>query len=157
MIRNIKEFFNRIKNVIYWLPVIWNDQDWGHNFFMIILHHKLVSMRKFFATGNTQTETAPDKAVIIDEIIELIEKIQNHNYHNHDLFKERFPDYVERPLSECFVPCVDHPGFMEYKSGLTEEQSDFFVECSQEDYLEEQDDYAKIFDMLKDNIQSFWD
>jgi len=48
IIYNIQHFFSKINKVFYWLPVIWNDQDWDQDFFLTILHHKLVSMRKFF-------------------------------------------------------------------------------------------------------------
>jgi len=68
-----------------------------------------------------------------------------------------FPNYVERDFLDCFVPSKEYPHWLTYKNTMTEEQKEVFLWCSQEDHLEEQDDYAKIFDLLKDNIQSFWD
>jgi hypothetical protein len=157
IIYNIKHFFSQIQKLIYWFPVIWKDQDWDQYYFMILLRHKLVTMRKFFASDHAQTEDAKDHAVVIDDIIELIEKINNQDYHNHDLFKLEFPNYVERDLLDCFIESPDHPGWMQFESGMTQEQGKFFSQCSMMDYEEEKADYDRIFDLLKDNIQYFWD
>lgn len=35
-----------VKNIIYWLPVIWNDRPWDHYYFFVMLAHKLASIEK---------------------------------------------------------------------------------------------------------------
>ena len=43
--QNIKFF---IRNLIYWLPILWDDRDWDYNYLLRILIHKLNGMERLF-------------------------------------------------------------------------------------------------------------
>ncbi len=40
------QLYRNIKRVIYWLPVIWNDRDYDHEYIYKIVRHKLNSVAK---------------------------------------------------------------------------------------------------------------
>src|SRR3990167_562734 len=46
------DFFRSIKffihNLIYWLPILWDDRDWDYNYLLRILIHKLNGMERLF-------------------------------------------------------------------------------------------------------------
>ena len=42
------ELIRRVKKIIKWLPILWNDRDWDHHYFYCILNHKLTTMEQFF-------------------------------------------------------------------------------------------------------------
>lgn len=39
---------NGIRNILYWLPIVWRDQQWDYAFMLTIMQHKLSSMDEFF-------------------------------------------------------------------------------------------------------------
>lgn len=45
-------FLTGIKNIWYWLPVIWKDHDWDHGYMEYILLHKLKRMYARFLDPN---------------------------------------------------------------------------------------------------------
>ena len=44
----MKSILQGLKNLWYWLPIIWSDRQWDHWFFVKVLEHKLKAMDKFF-------------------------------------------------------------------------------------------------------------
>lgn len=49
-IRFVRRIFIGIRNLIYWLPVIWRDRCFDHHYIFVILRHKLADMERFFWT-----------------------------------------------------------------------------------------------------------
>ena len=47
MLRQVK---HGVKNLITWFPVIWQDQQWDHIFFLEVLQKKLELMEEYFRT-----------------------------------------------------------------------------------------------------------
>ena len=51
----MKTTISRIKNLIRWFPVIWNDRDWDSEFTLDILLKKLEHQRDFFLSKDTRS------------------------------------------------------------------------------------------------------
>lgn len=51
-IHTIPEFFRKIKYVISWIPVLWNDYQHDYAYLYIILKIKLQKMQKYYAQFN---------------------------------------------------------------------------------------------------------
>jgi len=68
----MKTTISRIKNLIRWFPVIWNDQDWDSEFTLDILLKKLEHQRDFFLSKDTHLanswETADEIAIAISKL-----------------------------------------------------------------------------------------
>lgn len=103
--------FSRIKNIVRWVPVIWNDKDFDESFIFTILHFKLQNVERHMASDKCIiTETSARK--IVNEIKTarlLLERIIKYEYLNnatmwHDPNKER---------SNSFEKCSRHSEYME--------------------------------------------
>ena len=57
MIWRIKRLFSKIRKLVRWIPVIWNDYEWDHCYFLQILSFKLKLMEEFYKS---------DKAISVD-------------------------------------------------------------------------------------------
>ena len=44
-----KRAWRKMRNVIYWIPILWDDEDWDHEYFYTIMREKLKRMREHFA------------------------------------------------------------------------------------------------------------
>ena len=75
----IKRFFNKIKNVIRWLPTIWKDQDWDTFYIFEILRVKLKHQAKYIGDRNF-FEGADREAEKMRLCVRLIERIQDEYY-----------------------------------------------------------------------------
>lgn len=54
--KRIQRLIRKIKNLIRWFPVIWNDKDFDHYFIEKILHEKLRNTYNFFISNDSYTD-----------------------------------------------------------------------------------------------------
>jgi len=77
----IKRIIRRIKNLLRWFPIIWNDEQWDHYFIFEVLKHKLIftaeHTRKYGYHVNSKYDA--DRMMLC---VRLIEKVQNEEYMN---------------------------------------------------------------------------
>ncbi len=73
------EFFNGIKNLIYWFSIIWRDKDYDQNFLFKILRHKLIKQEKYFRK-NDISKHKDLYANDMKECILLIDRIIKNDY-----------------------------------------------------------------------------
>ena len=66
---------SKIKNIIRWLPVLWNDYDWDHWFIYQILKTKLKHQSRHLKQNYDFVHSQR-----INLCIRLIEKVQNEEY-----------------------------------------------------------------------------
>jgi hypothetical protein len=75
----MKRIISKIKNIIRWIPVLWNDYDWDHWFIYHILKTKLKHQSEHIRKYGYH-ENANYDANRIDLCIRLLEKVQNEEY-----------------------------------------------------------------------------
>ena len=75
----MKNFIQKIKNLIRWFPVIYKDHDWDHWFIYQILKTKLKYQSEHLRKYGNHVSADYD-ADRIDLCIRLIEKVQNEEY-----------------------------------------------------------------------------
>lgn len=73
----IKSFFNRVKNLWRWFPVIWKDQDYDNHFIVEILIKKLEHTRDFFLSDKTHIAQAEKVAAEIQEAINRLHQTRD--------------------------------------------------------------------------------
>lgn len=74
---SIESFFNRVKNLWRWLPVIWKDQDYDDHFIVEILIKKLEHTRDFFLSDKTHIAQAEKVAAEIQEAINRLHQTRD--------------------------------------------------------------------------------
>ena len=74
-----RRIIRRTKNVLRWLPIIWEDEQWDHYYIFEILKHKLIIMSNAIRENGNHTlaEYDADRMMLA---VRLIEKVQNEDY-----------------------------------------------------------------------------
>jgi hypothetical protein len=68
-----------IRNIIFWLPVVYLDRWWDHSFLYSILRHKLSQMERGFRLHGMSTNSEKD-AKNIKICILLLDRLINNDY-----------------------------------------------------------------------------
>jgi hypothetical protein len=68
-----------VKNIWYWLPVIWKDRNWDSSFIFTIIKHKLEAQANCIGTREIHTRAKRD-AEIMMTCTRLIDKVTDEYY-----------------------------------------------------------------------------
>jgi len=160
LIDKIKNIYYNIKdgieNLINWIPIIWNDRDFDHAYFHIIMLHKLKNMEKFFRSDCAYSVNAIKDADNIKYTINLLERIVNNDYTQEALkpFYEKYPDYK---FEFEFEPCSDNPNFYRLIDDKTEDQKELLSICYKNADELEKKDLDELYKYLREHIEEWWD
>lgn len=77
-------FIKGIKNLWFWIPIIWGDRDWDHAYIENILYHKLVNTYNFFISKDSVTNwEVPEQAKSLQALkicIDILDRKRNGFY-----------------------------------------------------------------------------
>lgn len=100
----IRRFFKRIKNIIRWFPIIWEDQDWDDHYIWEILKFKLKNQAEYIGKHDRHMSAKRD-AEIMMLCVRLIEKVQKEYY------ADEYQSYQDSDFN--FINSEDFPGMYE--------------------------------------------
>ena len=83
----MRTWYKRIKNIIRWIPILWNDRDWDYYYIFEILKTKLKFQSKHFREYGYHESSERD-AEQMELCIRLIDKVQNEYYLDEALGQE---------------------------------------------------------------------
>lgn len=110
-----RDFTNGIKNIIYWLPVIWKDRNWDSNYIFEVLAHKLKAQSKYIGDRDIHTRAKRDAEVMMT-CVRLIDKVQEEFY---------VMEYMEyEKTKHWFEDVPGNPGCSLWQSRQLEENFD---------------------------------
>lgn len=112
-----KYFKQGIKNIIYWLPVIWKDRNWDDHYIFEILKHKLKAQAKYIGDRDFHTRAQLD-AKRMRLCVKLIQLVQDETY------AMEYMNYHKDRV--WFTPCEDRQGSSLYNSEVVEDNFDDF-------------------------------
>ena len=95
---------SKIKNLIRWFPVIWNDQDWDSEYTLNILIKKLEHQRDFFLSKDTHLANSWETA---DEIQCAIDKLK-HTRDSWEHYEEPAHDELDKKLGRGVMRTEKH-------------------------------------------------
>jgi hypothetical protein len=112
-----KYFKIGVKNLWYWLPVIWKDRSWDHSYIYEIIKHKLKKQAKFAQDKNCHTRSQQN-ARRMQICVKLIQscKVETYGIEYLDYIKER----------HWFEPCKDREGYSTWESETLYENFDVY-------------------------------
>ena len=114
-----KHFKTGIKNLRYWLPVIWKDRNWDHRFIFDIFTHKLKAQAEYIGKYGIHLNNWKDKRDMMT-CVRLIEKVKD------EWYGSEWMDYHK--TKSWFESCEDKEGYSEWKSRiLSENFDDYFA------------------------------
>jgi len=113
-----KDFYNGVKNLIKWLPIIWKDRSYDPSYIFKILEHKLTIQSEHICNNGNHLSSKRD-AEIMMVCVNLIKKIQDDYYHS------EYCDYHQSTY--WFDDSESTPGFFMWNSNIeSEEFSKYF-------------------------------
>lgn len=74
----MRNFIDRIKNLIRWIPVIWKDYDFDHSYIYEILKFKLKNQAEHLK--NSEYSDFDREYERLQTIIKLMDRVQNEYY-----------------------------------------------------------------------------
>src|SRR5690606_4724461 len=116
-----------LSNLIEWLPVIWNDRQWGAEYIYKILLKKLKLKEEFFYNERIDKVQTEEIVTQLRYVIAALERLIKNDY----------------------LPAKD---FIDIDKGTVDHQSWRLAESKLM-----QKDIAFVFDSMKKNIGNWWD
>jgi hypothetical protein len=110
-----KEILTGIKNIWYWLPIIWKDRNWDSHYIFEIMKHKLKAQSKYIGNRDFHTAAKRDAEIMLT-CVKLMELIQD------DFYSVEYMDYHK--TKHWFEDVEDRPGYSSWESRLLEENFD---------------------------------
>ena len=94
-----KRKFRQIKNVISWIPVVWNQFDFDYLYSLQVFKHQLLKQAKHFERPDSWGETDYIKAQKIRMICRLMDNVYDEVYacEYQDRLKEKYGQEVKLP------------------------------------------------------------
>jgi hypothetical protein len=159
IIKEIKKFFEQIKYMIIWFPVIWKDCNWDHSYFLEILRFKMNQMLLYFEKDTIICKEEANEIIKdLSRCLYLIDKLNNGKYE-----EEAWTDYNKKyPLEEDwgykFVEEKENDKkIIKYRYEMNDEQKECVIQCKKnEEELYNQ--YSKeLFDIIQRKLRYWWD
>ena len=158
----MKTTISRIKNLIRWFPVIWNDRDWDSEFTLDILLKKLEHQRDFFLSKDTQLasswETADEIEIAISKLKHTRDCWEHYEQPAHELLDVKWGKGImrtEKYGEHCNEILFDREFVktskdeVKYKKEFTDK-----LTKAREEYAK---DKAEAYLYLATNIDKWWD
>lgn len=109
-----RDFKTGVKNIVYWLPIIWKDRNWDHRYIYTILQHKLKAQSKYIGDRGHHV-TAKRDAEIMMTCVRLIDKVSD------EFYSSEYSDYHKD--KHWFTP-AEKEGYSTWNSRILEENFD---------------------------------
>lgn len=166
--KNIKIFIRYdipygFKNLIRWFKIIWNDRNWDYCFIYIILHKKLDLMEKHIRKHSNHTTSKKDADKIKKCVLVLDRLIKDEYFdmafieHNKKWGNSRMVTKDVIIEGESKLQCYDviYPN-VKTEDDKKQQLKDFKRSIERENALKQQD-IEFLFEVMKRNIQTWWD
>lgn len=148
MIRKLKRFYDNLRRLKIWIPVIWNNYEFDWNYLFKIMQTKLKLMEEFFYDENkciSQDHKKRAKEIKIARI--LCDRLYNENYDDMlDLVRwyDGFDDFIVRLNSQAKTITCNTIGWTGKRWG------------NYEDYMKQQD-LDLLLKLFKKHLFDWWD
>lgn len=158
----MKTTISRIKNLIRWFPVIWNDQDWDSEYTLDILLKKLEHQRDFFLSKDTHLvnswEVADEIEIAISKLKHTRDSWEHYEQPAHELLDVKWGKGImrtEKYGEHCNEILFDRE-FVKTSKDEAKYKKEFTAKLTKarEEYVK---DKADAYLYLATNIDKWWD
>lgn len=177
----IKGIPRRLKRLLEYIPVIWKNEDWDSIYIYDLLKYKLSRTKKALANGILPSVNLENYLNDISECERLIDNITNDNYEEKYLqeheakwgkainISEKFPTltWIEKIKLWYQVHIQKIPEnyrvveyLIKYEKETPENSSlikSEFIEAINKAQADEEADKEKLFKILKEHLDEWWD
>ena len=164
-----KTFYNGVKNLIKWFPIIWKDRNWDDFYIFEILKFKLKNQAQYIGSRDIHVAAKRDAEKMM-LCVKLIDKIQDEYY---------CCEYQKYQKSEfSFLEKKDNPKLFELDIKVIEDNLDEYFKKYPLSYKKAMQSYTRdsrtgqalslghymhnkarklLFKVLENNIEGWWD
>ena len=147
----IRQILASVKNLWYWLPVVWRDRQWDYDYLFILLEHKLSRMEEFYSTVGGQHKVANRIHYCRCLCTRLVEDRYLYNslrYHKKQWGEARII-WNENVLSDIAVPKL--------YGWAREEEKRIRNRLYKEEDRQREQDLEQLFLHLRKYVRTWWD
>ena len=106
--------WRQVKNVIDWIPVIWNQFDFDYRYSLNVFRHQLAKQAKFMDSDKALGVNSKIDAEKIRMVIRLMDKVYDEDYACE--YQQKLEDkYGEGVYDMRFLDIPEEPGFSRLK------------------------------------------
>ena len=152
-------FFKRkywqIRNVIRWLPVIWNQFDFDYSYSINVFRFQLEKLANFMESDNSHTMCAKMRASKIRTAIRLMDKVYSEEY------AMEYAGKIEEIYGKHTVDFNENTYVVIWDKGYTKEEIDkieahkdeLMLECRRKQIRA----HKLLWAYIEHNIETWWD
>lgn len=148
-----------IRNLVYWLPVIWKDRNNDPDYMLAILRHKMAEMKAELPVvkGLTWNISAHQNALALERVIRLADRILADKYEDHVSLGRK--STLDKLLEELPGPLTDEK--LEYVFGNMSAEVEAVVDSeAREMNVKARElkhmDLVTLFDVLGAEYNNLW-
>lgn len=155
----IKYWFRRkfwqIRNIIHWMPILWNQYDFDYIYAIKVFRFQLLKMAKFLDSDKACTISSGDKSKDIKKVIELMDKIYDDKYH------EEYVKHIESVYGKYDIKFKGGEMKKVWEKKYNSEELTHIDEIEKELIKKynkkENDDHKLLWKTIEKNIRDWWD
>lgn len=157
--------WRQIKNVISWIPVVWNQFDFDYRYSIDVFKHQLLKQAKFMESDRALGYGSKIDAQKIRMVVRLMDKVYDEDYTCE--YQQKLKDTYGEDVDEMvFLDIPDRPGFTSMKWNYEVDEKyaelrDEIKENSKKWFKESQDKQERahklLYKLLEFYIRGWWD
>ena len=157
--------YRQIKNVINWIPVVWNQFDFDYRYSLDVFKHQLMKQAKYMDSDNAIGVNSKYDAEKIRMICRLMDKVYKDEYACEYLDRIK-QTYGEDAYDWIFEDISDKPGYksMHWKYEVDEKYSELRNEIKsnndkwfKESLAKQERAHKLLYTLLEFYIRRWWD
>lgn len=155
----IKRKMWQIKNVIKWLPKIWNQYDFDYSYSIEVFKFQLEKQADYLESDKAITENSKNDASRIRMILRLMDKVYDHDYGIE--YQKQFEEIYGKDLLDIKFINKLHGLKHMYELNEDEDKVREMDQVKRNLFLNSQEKQNRahklLWDLVEHNIQNWWD
>lgn len=149
--RRATSIIERLKILVSWVPVIWNDSQWDWGYLIVLLRHKLFLMEKYYGSGLPYGVDHLKKARDIKIARVLCDRIIKSDYHDSATKHVGDLDWTINSDMTLTFSIKNSPEKDPFKAMVLWETASNKAE------IQEKADFEYLLNHLSKNLKHWWD
>ena len=154
------DFKYGVQNIFAYLPVLWKDRDWDHQFFLVLMNKKLERMERNIRVTDRHMNSQ-ESAKNIRHVRFALGRLIKGDYHenvyrpHYDKWGEpewRFEQISEEPYASELH--IDYPNATDDE--LKEKQNEEYRRLMNKEEILRKQDLEYVTSMLRKHLRSWW-
>jgi hypothetical protein len=166
--RTIRRVYRKIRKIVQWIPLLWEDEDWDYNYILTVLDYKLSRTYNEIKNGyGDDEEWIKPRCAEIQEVRDMIVEIKadafaEKEYSEHEekygLIKMIYDEEVvrnSRTVIIAYEKAILPDGSI--NETLNDEAKNARLEISKIEENRRNEAMNKMFSLVAKNIRGWWD